>query len=311
MMKPETLLKKEPVIVILAMICCLLWGSAFPCVKIGYALFGIDASDSLTQILFAGIRFFFAGALTIAIGSITEKKLLLPHRGAGYKIVILALFQTVLQYIFFYLGLARTTGVKGSIITASNVFIAILISAVIFRMEKLTWKKLLGCALGFMGVVIINLTGNGLDLSFDPFGDGLVVISATAYAFASAFIKLFSKNDDPVMLSGYQFMLGGAVMIIAGLAGGGRITVISPGAILMLIYLSFLSAVAFSLWGLLLKYNPVSKITVYGFMNPVFGVILSSVFLSESGMSDTSRVIISLLLISAGIIIVNYRGDHS
>ena len=178
-------------------------------------------------------------------------------------------------------------------------------------MEKLTWKKLLGCALGFMGVVIINLTGNGLDLSFDLFGDGLVVISATAYAFASAFIKLFSKDDDPVMLSGYQFMLGGAVMIIAGLAGGGRITVISPGAILMLIYLSFLSAVAISLWGLLLKHNPVSKITVYGFMKPVFGVILSSVFLSESGMSDTARVIISLLLISAGIIIVNYRGDHS
>lgn len=104
-MKSENILKKDPVIVLLAMICCLLWGSAFPCIKIGYRLFDISANDSFTQILFAGIRFSLAGIFTIAIGSVTSKKLLLPSHNSLYKIVVLALFQTVLQYIFFYLGL--------------------------------------------------------------------------------------------------------------------------------------------------------------------------------------------------------------
>ena len=299
------LLKNELVVALLAMICCLLWGSAFPCVKIGYRLFCINADDAFSQILFAGIRFFFAGFFTIAIGSIAAKKALLPSRRAFHKIAVLAVFQTVLQYIFFYLGLARTTGVKASILTSSNVFFAILISASLFKMERLSTKKIIGCILGFMGVVIINLTGTGFDLSFSPTGDGFIVISAASYAFSSAFIKLFSQDESPVMLSGWQFMLGGAVMIAAGFIGGGRITAVSGYGILMLIYLSMLSFAAFSLWGLLLKHNPVSKITVYGFMNPVFGVMLSAVFLAEGNSFDPVKVVISLLLVAIGIIVVN------
>lgn len=185
-------------------------------------------------------------------------------------------------------------------------FIAILISSLIFRQEKLTAKKMIGCVLGFAGVVVINLTGAGFDFSFTPFGDGFIIISATSYAFSSAFIKMFSQDENPVMLSGYQFMLGGAVMVIAGLIGGGRIHTVSVGGVIMLLYLALLSCTAFSLWGLLLKYNPVSKITVYGFMNPVFGVILSAIFLGENGIFDITKIIISLLLVAFGIIVVNY-----
>ncbi len=59
--------------------------------------------------------------------------------------------------------------------------------------------------------------------------------------------ELFQK-DNPVMLSGYQFIFGGIVMIILGLIMGGRINHISVSAVLMLFYLACISAVAYSLW---------------------------------------------------------------
>ena len=60
------------------MLCCFLWESAFPCIKIGYELFGIAGTDMATQILFAGIRFVLAGILAVGIGSILQGRLLLP-----------------------------------------------------------------------------------------------------------------------------------------------------------------------------------------------------------------------------------------
>ena len=78
----------------------------------------------------------------------------------------------------------------------------------------------------------------------------------------------------------------------------------------MLLYLAVISAVAYSMWGVLLKYNPVSRVTVFGFMNPVFGVILSAIFLRESG-SIGVVCILALVLVCAGIYIVNRTPKQS
>ena len=77
----------------------------------------------------------------------------------------------------------------------------------------------------------------------------------------------------------------------------------------MLVYLVFISAVAYTLWGVLLKYNPVSKVTVFGFMNPVIGVILSAAILREQEQSSGLVCVLSLILVSAGIWLVN-RGKE-
>lgn len=297
-------MKRGTVVFPLTMICCLLWGSAFPCIKIGYSALNIASGDSFTQLLFAGIRFFLAGVLTIIIGSAGKRKLLLPSAGALPKIMLLSLFQTILQYTFFYIGLARTTGMKSSIITASNVFLAIIISVFVFRQEELTVRKTVGCILGFAGVVIINLT-SGADLGFRLSGEGLIFLSAASYSVSSSLTKRYSRIYDPVMLSGWQFIFGGAVMTAAGTIMGGHLDTVTVSGISMLIYLAFVSAIAFSLWGVLLKYNPVSRISVFGFMNPVFGVVLSALLLSEAGTLEVWRIVLSLLLIAAGIITVN------
>jgi len=162
MEQKKTFITKPLGIGLLACLCCLLWGSATPAIKIGYEWFGIGAGDVASRILFAGVRFILAGVLTVIFGSLIAGKFLLPQKSSYGMICKLGLVQTVFQYIFFYMGLAYTTGVKSAIINGSQTFIAILMACLIFRYEKLTLQKFLGCLIGFAGVVVINYDPSGL-----------------------------------------------------------------------------------------------------------------------------------------------------
>ena len=292
-----------------AFVCCFLWGSAFPGIKIGYRLWDIDNGDTPAMIRFAGIRFFLAGLLVILFAAALRRKLPVPAKGEWGKIALLSLFQTVGQYVFFYVGLAHTTGVNSAVVDSLTAFFAIICASLLMRMEKLTARKLLGCLLGFTGVLIVSLTSEGF--SFRPLGDGLVALSALCYGVSSTMIKRYSGEHDTVLFSGYQFMLGGLVMTVSGQAwlmiSGAPAGFSSPEpgkAVLILIYHALVSSVAYTLWGILLRKNDVSRISVFGFMNPVIGVILSAVLLGESA-SLGPRHIIALLLIGAGIVTDN------
>ena len=154
-------LQRPMVICLLAAFCCLLWGSAFPAVKIGYGLLSISSADSAEQLIFAGLRFFFAGVVTVLFHSASLRRLRLPARSSLWKSTKLGLIQTLVQYALFYIGMAHTSGVKGSVLMAVHVFFAILISAKLFHYERLNAPKLLGCLCGFGGVLLINLSSGG------------------------------------------------------------------------------------------------------------------------------------------------------
>ncbi len=301
-MKKQTL--SHPIMVILlATFCSALWGSAFPSIKLGYSLLSISSNDSASQILFAGYRFTLAGLMVIALGSLTEKKILFPKKADLLPIVVLSIFQTIAQYVCFYLGLSHASGVNASIISSTSHFLALLLSSLLFHQELLTGRKTGGCLLGFGGVVLLNLSQGGLG-GFMLQGEGLLLLSTVSSAFSVVFIRRFSQQHDPVMVSGYQFFLGGLVMIAFGNGMGGAISGFSTVSVLLLFYLGFISAAAYTLWSLLLKYNPVSKVTAFGFMTPVFGVFLSFFLLHESGSLGIVPLL-SLFLVSLGIYLVN------
>lgn len=304
-MEKRKLLTKPWVVGLLAMLCCLLWGSAFPCIKIGYELFGIESDHTASQLLFAGARFTLAGILVVLISSLAQRKPLVPKKTSWGMIGKVSIFQTILQYVFFYVGLAHTTGVKASIIEGSHVFFAILLASVFFHQEKLTVAKGIGCIVGFVGVIIINLTGSGLEGGIAFNGEGFMILSCLAYAMSSVLIKDYSQRENPVTLSGYQFIIGGIVMAAVGAIAGGSLQVVSAWSLVMMLYLALISAVAYSVWGIILKYNPISMITVYGFMTPVFGVVLSAIFLDEGGTLPWVQCTAALVLVCAGIYIVN------
>jgi len=289
-----------------AMFCCALWGSATPFIKIGYELI-LPERNIPSTILFAGVRFFTAGVVTVLIYSIARRKFLLPKTESLRSIINVSCFQTIIQYFLFYIGVANTTGVRATVISGSNSFFSILCATMLFRQENLTFKKIIACVIGFVGIILINLNGLSFDLNF--FGDGFVLLSNLAYGVSGALMKKYSVREDPVVISGYQFVFGGLVMIIVGVATGGVIAITSIKALSVLLYLSLLSAVAYSLWGVLLKYNPVSRVSIYSFMTPVFGVLLSNLMLTEKSNVSPVNLILALILICSGITILNYRKE--
>lgn len=294
------------IVAVIALFCCALWGSATPFIKVGYELI-LPHKDVPSTILFAGIRFAGAGVLTVLIYSIGRRKFLYPKKENIGKVASVSLFQTVLQYVFFYVGLSNTSGVKGTILSGTAAFFSLLIVCLVFRQERFTLRKVIGCVLGFAGVILINL--NGLSFTMNFTGDCFVLFSAVALAISSVLMKRFSSDEDPVVISGYQFIMGGIVMIAIGLLFGGRIAITSGTAAAVLMYLSALSATAYALWGLLLKNNPVTKVTIYNFMSPVMGVILSNLMLSEQSGVSTLNLLLTLVLVSGGILILNYKKD--
>ena len=203
-----------PVMLLTAVFCCVLWGSAVPAIKIAYELFRIGPEDTGSRILLAGARFMIAGVMTIAAGSVLAGKLLVPKRGSWKKVAVLALVQTVAQYYFFFMALANASGVRSSIIVAAGNFFTILFAAYIFRFEKMTFRKLLGCLVGFAG--ILTILGGGKALMeggrVTLAGEGAMLASDFFYAATGCLIKIFSRDENPVTLNGYQFFIGGVIL---------------------------------------------------------------------------------------------------
>lgn len=300
----ESVLKKGWCVFLLALICQVLWGSAIPCIKVAYQLFSVPSGKPMSQILLAGARFTLAGVFTVLIGSISEKRMLIPKRKSFPSIAVLAFFQTIVQYSLLFVGVAHTTSMKSSIIQGSTTFFSIVFAAYLFRQEKITPRKLIGCIIGFAGVVLINFSGDKID-RLSLLGDGLVVIATCSFALSLPLVKKYSEGEDPVLLSGYQFIVGGIVLMLIGYAGGGKLVPTAPKAWLLMAYLGFLSAAAYSLWSLLLKFNPVSRVTIYSCINPICGVVFAALLLDEQNSFTVFQLVLSLALVCAGILIVN------
>ncbi|MES2944121.1 MAG: DMT family transporter [Pseudomonadota bacterium] len=292
---------RRHVVFAVASLCCLLWGSAYPAIKNGYALFNIAAGDIASKLVFAGYRFIFAGLVLLVIAAIGKKTLRLDLRTLG-QVSLLGLTQTSLQYVFFYIGLAYATGVKSSIMNATGTFFSVLLAHYIYKNDKLSFNKALGCIVGFLGVMVVNFSAGLLSFDFTLLGEGFVVVAAFVLSAASIYGKKVSQHVDSVVLTGYQLAIGGLALLVVGLVAGGTLTGFTFKSSALLVYLVLLSSAAFSLWTILLKYNRVSMVTVFNFMIPVFGTMLSALFLDESFMEWKNAA--ALVLVCYGIWLV-------
>ncbi|WP_330377442.1 DMT family transporter [Cellulosilyticum ruminicola] len=157
-----------------------------------------------------------------------------------------------------------------------------------------------------MGIVLINLDGTSSGALFSGFnlkGDGSVILAAFILSAASIYGKRITQHQDTFIVTGFQLTIGGFILILAGYLLGGSIGPFTLSSIALLLYMAFLSAVAFSLWAVLLKYNSVGKVAIYNCLIPVFGAFLSAIFLGENIFE--LKNIIALILVCLGIYIVN------
>ncbi len=284
-----------------ATLCCLLWGSAVPAVKFGYGLIGIAPGDTPALLLFAGLRFSLAGLLLLGYGLITGRPIRLTPKRLG-EVTLLGLGQTTVQYLCYYIGLAHTTGVKTAILSSTLVFFSVLLAHFIYANDRLTGRRSLGILIGFAGVVAVNFGAGSFDFHFSLLGEGLLLISTFAASVAAIYGRRLSQDMDATIMTGWQLFLGGVALTAMGLIGGGHFASFSVGAGALVAYLAAVSAVAFALWSLLLKHNPVGAVAVFNFEIPVFGALLSALVLGETVLEWKNLV--ALLLVSLGIWLV-------
>lgn len=300
--------QKKSTLILCALISTALWGSAFPCVKTGYRLWQIAPEDAASQMIFAGGRFILAGLMTLLAAHFVEKggiRMGLRQRCLP-KILLLGVIQTALQYVFYYISMAHVTGVKGAILNGSSAFVCVLMARIYYKdREKLSGGRIPGCLLGLAGVVIVNLGKGSLGEGWSLLGEGFMILSVLTSALGSLMSKEIAREIKPITLCGGQLLSGGILLAAAGAVTGGRLdgSSIECSGILLLFYMAFLSAAAFSLWTILLTYHDMGKVTVFNFMIPVFGTILSAVFLGDNLWNPF--ILTSLPLVCAGIWLVN------
>lgn len=302
---PEKLFSKPVNAFFFSVLCTFLWGSAFPCIKLGYESFAISAGDIGGKLLFAGIRFVGAGLLTLGIFWIMNRRVILPKKEEMGGICAVGFVMTFFQYVCFYIGMANTTAVRGSILNATETFFAVVMAHFFTKNDRMTVRKGLGCLLGFLGILAINLKGMEGGAGH-LLGDGLIIVAGFSFAAGTTVNKRVSARTDPTLLTGCQLFFGGLLLIAGGLICQGRLSRVTAGGLSLLAYMATLSAVAFTLWSLLMKYNKMSKISIYNFLTPVFGGLLSALVLGEEFFRIST--LLALCLVCGGICVVNTGG---
>ncbi|MFD2760182.1 DMT family transporter [Lentibacillus juripiscarius] len=303
----KKLLTTRWAVISIAVFCSILWGSAFPVLKVSYTELQMAADDVIAKIVFAGIRFLLAGLILLVGMALIRPKALKVTRKQVLVLTIFGIVQTSLQYFFFYNGLANTSGMQGAILVSSGTFFTVLLAHFFYRDDRLNWAKTIGLAAGFTGIVAANW-GEEFQFSFQLTGEGFMIMAALTGAIGTIMAKELAVGIHPFALTGWQLTIGASLMLIFGLPQ------MEPGAMVftplgwgLLLYAAVLSAVAFALWYSLLKYNKAGEISIYKFMTPVSGAILSAMFIP--GENLTIMILGALGLVAVGIMAVNRQRE--
>lgn len=301
-MNQHSVFEKKRVMLITAMFCCLLWGSAFPSLKITYQLLG-DMNE-FQKIWLAGLRFVIAGFGILVFAKLKMRTSLKLKAKEMPFILLIALLQTFGAYVLYYIGLGHTTAVKTAVLTSLSAFVVAIMSHFMTRNDRLGWKKGLGLLCGFAGVVIVNVSMlSGAVFSFSMLGEGLIVLHSLMIAATMVLMRKFGGSIDVVRLSGWQFFFGGLMLCITGYAGSPGGVQMNAGAIALLFYMAAIAGVAFTLWFVLLKYHNATLLEQYKFANPLFGTVLSVLFVP--GEHIGIEMIAAVALVAVGMVIVN------
>lgn len=296
---------------LLAIFCCLLWGSAMPVLKICYREMNISGSSISENLTLISMRFLLAGMLLLGLSLVLKMPLFKLKAGDIKDIVILGICSTTLQYFFFNIGLANTPGVKAIVIEQMSIFFSILLAHFIYMDDKINAQKSAGLTLGLLGLVIVNINADTGNLfQFKIIGEGFMLMAGLNSALAMIIAKKLGSKLPTLVMTTWQMIVGSLLLFIVAISMGGRPEQLSftPLSTVLFFYSAVLSAAAFGIWFYILQYRKVGDLSIYKFIIPVSASILGAIFLPEEPILLVH--VIGLLLVSFGIIIVNREKNY-
>jgi drug/metabolite transporter (DMT)-like permease len=289
-------LKSKGNTVFWAIIACLLWSTAYAGIKLGL--------QYDTPFHFAGIRFIISGLMILPFT--VKPSLYLSMIRDNWRVVAwVTTLQIVVNYSLFYQGLNLVPGALGAVVYGAQPLIIALVASIMHKDDRLTQKKIITIVFGISGVILISLgrqafkLGTGLEL----LGVLMLLTGNVATAASNVIISLKSKAINPFVLSSSSLFLGGVVLYLISIP----VEVKHVGTLpvrywMILLWLSFMAASAFSIWYKLLQ-RPgvkVSELNLWKFINPVTGAILSWLLIPDENpelLTISGMVIITFSLI--------------
>ena len=288
-------------VAIFALTAAIAWGWAYPLIKLGFAEFGITQAMTGSKMLFAGIRFAMSGFILLIIALVTKRDFRVSKPADWSYMLLFALLNTTFHYSFFYIGLSHSDGARAAILNSLSVFLVVLLACVFFKSDKLTMKKIVGCAVGITGILILNI-GKGGGGQFTLLGDGMIVLNALCSAFASLLTRGLSRRVDVFVGTGYSLFFGGVLLIIPSLFMHGTLPHVTFAGLVILGLLIGISALGFALYNKLISCNPIGKVAIFNSLIPVVGTLTSCLCLGEPFYV---KYLIACLLAMVGIYIIN------
>lgn len=288
-------------VTIFALTAAIAWGWAYPLIKLGFSEFGISADMTGSKMLFAGIRFCLSGLIILAIAGTKKRDFKVRKPIDWWYILLFCMLNTTLHYAFFYFGLSHSEGSRAAILNSLSVFSVVIFACIFFKSDRMTVKKIIGCIVGFAGILSLNL-GGAESGKFTWLGDGMIILNALCGASASLLTRGLGKRVDVFVGTGYSLAIGGALLIIPGLMMGGELPQITLLGITYLLLLIAISTLGFTLYNKLLTCNPVGKVAIYNSLIPVVGAVTSCLCLDETFYI---KYMIAGALAAGGIYIIN------
>lgn len=290
-------------VVVMALIYNFISACAYPVLHIGYDAFHVSNKDLGGILLFGGLRTLFGGLVIFLAAIIKQKKIPVLKRSMVLQVLMVGLVLQFLQFFFCYIGLANTSSSKGSILYGLSTYFSIILAHFVYKSDTLTGKKILGCLLGFLSIIIYNFNGLQNDWGFTLLGDGMLLFSAVFYAIGNNMNKKVVEKGDTMVIAAYQMIFGGLLLVISGKIFGGHFEKIESVGYITFTYLFVTLGLTFWLFSQLLKYNSLGKITIFNSLMPIFGTLASAVLLGED--IGKGNILIAMLLAVFGIFLVN------
>lgn len=206
---------KPSIAISVAILCSVLWGSAFPVLKVSYDELQMSADDVVAKMVFAGLRFLLAGLLVLIFLFFMNRSAIKITKKQFSILLVLGVIQTAFQYYFFYNGLARVTGMQGAILSSGGIFFTILAAHFYYKDDRLSKQKVIGIIAGFSGIILANW-GQSLTLSFQWDGEGFMLMAGVTSAIATIMAKELATGIHPFAITGWQLTLGAVALLLIG-----------------------------------------------------------------------------------------------
>lgn len=285
--------------ILLAIIACLLWSSAFVGVKIGLKYH--------TPLQFAGIRFAISGLILIPVVHNFSKFRKEVKENFAY-VCLIAFLQVILQYSLFYLGVSMVPASIAAMIVGSSPLFVAFVAHFSIPGDRMDWFKTSSILLGIIGVAVITLGRKSLPSGAEIALTGVVLLLLNNLASGITNVVIARKQQtiSPMVLTSASLFIGGFFLFMISIPIEGlQYRVFPLEYFVALGWLSFLSAAAITIWNTLLRRPKVkvSELNIWKFLIPVSGAILSWLILPDESPDIVS--VSGMILIATSLLILN------